>query len=448
MDTQKGRLSDESASTDETVTTNSSTPRFNGQNRSSIDSEWQLNMIINRKDGLPKIRKEKKDDKKLGWNPGGREVKQKISSRIDTNMVKLKLLDATRKAILDKAKKVLVSSYAQTESKTKLCKDQFVDKQVDLINHVNRSTETEIQYVAVKSKDGSLIITSTCAVNTDKIPSQEVATQTKMPRSNISFKNIIDPKQKIHYTYEENSENEEQPNNLNKELAKIAMRLDDDKKFPQHFASSQINQLDVMDLVNKDVYDAIDIETFPTEASCDTPEVLDYEVDDIVHDFQPDVVKGNIKRDKRPSSVTVNSWHDLEFPDENVELPRNYFTEGPTPWSNFHDLMLGQRFLNARLSPLPSRHQQSNVNQVIWNDSQVRIVSDLIQEAKALMDMFDQVAMLLGPDIKLHYVSEVEDFELPPSKYSGEMMKTCEKLEASLKHLQNIKESGRTEILN
>lgn len=37
----------------DTVTTNSSTPQFNNNNRASIDNEWQMNyMIINRKDGL------------------------------------------------------------------------------------------------------------------------------------------------------------------------------------------------------------------------------------------------------------------------------------------------------------------------------------------------------------------------------------------------------------
>ena len=37
----------------DTITTNSSTPQFTINNRSSFDNEWQMNyMIINRKDGL------------------------------------------------------------------------------------------------------------------------------------------------------------------------------------------------------------------------------------------------------------------------------------------------------------------------------------------------------------------------------------------------------------
>lgn len=48
------------------------------------------------------------------------------------------------------------------------------------------------------------------------------------------------------------------------------------------------------------------------------------------------------------------------------------------------------------------------------------------------------VLNFLGPDIKLHKVSDVEEFKLPESKYSDEMTKSCEKLEASLKRLQSI----------
>lgn len=67
--------------------------------------------------------------------------------------------------------------------------------------------------------------------------------------------------------------------------------------------------------------------------------------------------------------------------------------------------MLGTRFLNARLSPIPPRVFRPDMKQVTWSDSQIKIVNELMSEANALMDMFDQVAMLLGPDIKLHNVS-------------------------------------------
>lgn len=71
------------------------------------------------------------------------------------------------------------SSYAQTDSfKTKLCKDQSVENQSDLMHQCDQSTETEVELVAMKARDGTLIITSTCAINTDKVSTADVACMT------------------------------------------------------------------------------------------------------------------------------------------------------------------------------------------------------------------------------------------------------------------------------
>lgn len=99
----------------------------------------------------PNVKKEKKG----GYN-SGKEIKPKVTSRINTNMVKLKLLDATRKAIIDKTKKTFVSSYAQTDTfKTKLCKDQSIENQSDLLSVADATTETDVELVAYRAKDGT-----------------------------------------------------------------------------------------------------------------------------------------------------------------------------------------------------------------------------------------------------------------------------------------------------
>lgn len=100
--------------------------------------------------------------------------------------------------------------------------------------------------------------------------------------------------------------------------------------------------------------------------------------------------------------------------------------------------MLGNQFLNNRLSPIPPRERRPNLKQVTWSDSQIRVVSELMNEANALMDMFDQVAMLLGPDIKLHNVSDAEEFVMPKSKYQHELSKSCSKIEKNLQKLEGV----------
>lgn len=109
-------------------------------------------------------------------------------------------------------------------------------------------------------------------------------------------------------------------------------------------------------------------------------------------------------QDVRQSDVIKKKAKLLKRPDAKFGLPRSYFTDGPTPWSNFHDMVLGQRFLNARLSPIP-QHSRRFLEQATWNEPQLQIVTELMKEANSLLEMFDQVAMLLGPDVKLHDVS-------------------------------------------
>lgn len=107
----------------------------------------------------PRVRKDKKhDDRKVGWNTGGgKEPKPKVTSRIDTNIVNLKLLDATRKAIIDKQRKVPVSVLVQTEPpKTKLFKDQSMQLTCgELMNHIDQFTETEFEFLAFRATDGA-----------------------------------------------------------------------------------------------------------------------------------------------------------------------------------------------------------------------------------------------------------------------------------------------------
>lgn len=67
--------------------------------------------------------------------------------------------DVTRKAIIERKTRYLgqpVSSYVQTDPvKAKLVKDQWNDNQLDMINPVEHSTTTEIEWIAFKSKDGT-----------------------------------------------------------------------------------------------------------------------------------------------------------------------------------------------------------------------------------------------------------------------------------------------------
>lgn len=153
-------------------------------------------------------------------------------------------------------------------------------------------------------------------MNTDELPSHTVSTQTVMPRSNVAFKQLASPKHKIRYL------DDEDENGPEIELQSIENRF----KLKSKLSRQKSKNIDV---VIEDESDVIAIETFETIA---TGEKSDSEFEDSI---QEEIIIPKKRNVKTPSS-TVNSWNGLDFPqEENVELPRNYFSEGPTPWSNF-----------------------------------------------------------------------------------------------------------------
>ena len=95
--------------------------------------------------------------------------------------------------------------------------------------------------------------------------------------------------------------------------------------------SRQKSQRSDIDIVIEDeTSDIIAKETIKTERA---NENTDSEFEDsIQEDLNPRKAAAKAAKVRDP---TFNSWHDLDFPNERVELPKNVFSDGPTPWSNF-----------------------------------------------------------------------------------------------------------------
>lgn len=204
-----------------------------------------------------------------------------------------------------------------------------------------------------------------------------------MPRSNVSFNKILEPNHKLRYTEQELS-NDDDTDDATIEIMNIEKRMR--KKKLSRQKSQQSSNINIV--VENEASDVIASETIPTERAQKNGSDSEFE-DSITEDHQPDVIKGSVKRKNNPDA-TFNSWHDLDFPQQKVELPKSFFSDGPTPWSNFNDLVLGQRFLNARLSPMVQRNQRPNMKQVTWSDSQVKVVTDLIKEANVSGEKVDR----------------------------------------------------------
>lgn len=137
----------------------------------------------------------------------------------------------------------------------------------------------------------------------------------------------------------------------------------------------------------------------------------------------------------------MTSWEDFDLTDdENNDgyerpcLPRRTMTTSQTPWSDYREMLIGQRLANMRLSPLPPKRTTLKKKTVSWSDAQERAVTDLISEAAAMMDAFDQVSMLLGPNLQLNETIDVsEETALPTSKWDSILTQSCQNLADELK---------------
>ncbi|EDS31627.1 conserved hypothetical protein [Culex quinquefasciatus] len=336
-----------------------------------------------------------------------------------------------RARILDMSKRLRrVNASVQTDPvHTKLMKEASTDEQRDLIPMVDEGISTDGNLVI--REIGNFILTHSVAQMTESVPTLDTATQTAMPRSGVSFRKFLEngggdgPAPKV--VVDEATPLEEEPSkdcaSSLDELLKI------DEKIKQFFNIPEL-----------------DVEMAPEDQES-------HSSDSIKEHNTPDLLAGSSQEQSSHKSSrfleppTFSSWQNLDFSDEESdhyvarELPRRTFSEGNRPWAEFKDLVIGNRLANMRLSPIPPRKPRApNKKTVTWSDTQHRAVSDLLHEATALVDMFDQVSMLLGPDIKLHAIPPPtqDEFQLPPPKWEPLLVKSCDLLEEKLARVRHL----------
>uniref|UniRef100_A0A1Q3FSL8 Uncharacterized protein n=1 Tax=Culex tarsalis TaxID=7177 RepID=A0A1Q3FSL8_CULTA len=338
-----------------------------------------------------------------------------------------------RARILDMSKRLRrVNASVQTDPvHTKLMKEASTDlEQRDLVPMVDEEISTDGNLVI--REIGNFILTHSVAQMTESVPTLETATQTAMPRSGVSFRKFLEngggdgPVPKL-VVDEVIPQQEEEPSkdcsSSLEELLKI------DEKIKQFF---NIPELDV-EMAPED------------QESHSSDSIKEHNTPDLLAGSSQDQSAHKTSRFLEPP--TFSSWQNLDFSDEESdhyvarELPRRTTSEGNRPWADFKDLVIGNRLANMRLSPVPPRKPRApNKKTVTWSDTQHRAVSELLQEATALVDMFDQVSMLLGPDIKLHAIPppSQDEFQLPPPKWEPLLVKSCDLLEEKLARVRHL----------
>lgn len=97
------------------------------------------------------------------------------------------------------------------------------------------------------------------------------------------------------------------------------------------------------------------------------------------------------------------------------------------------------------LTPMEKRHKivvngNSTKKSVTWNDRQLA-VTKLINEASALIDIFNEVSCMIGPDINLNCAIKMTaqrptELNIPESKLQPILKESCKELQKSLKIFQ------------
>lgn len=84
------------------------------------------------------------------------------------------------------------------------------------------------------------------------------------------------------------------------------------------------------------------------------------------------------------------------------------------------------------LSPLQRRPKSNKKKKsVTWNDRQLA-VTKLLTEASALIDIFNEVSIMLGPEMSLNQIPTGESVYIPKSKWDPILTESCNDLENAL----------------
>uniref|UniRef100_A0A8W7Q3S0 Uncharacterized protein n=1 Tax=Anopheles coluzzii TaxID=1518534 RepID=A0A8W7Q3S0_ANOCL len=335
--------------------------------------------------------------------------------------IKARLLEASKRMRR-------VNAVVQTDPvHTKLMKEVSTDEQTDLIPMVDEEILTDGNLVI--REVGNLILTHSVAQMTDGVETCDSGTQTAIPRSGISFRKFLEP-----ITGHEQMVSP----------VASALRTPEEDQLELEGTKTESEQQHTKPLFSCTELEPAG-ERFPNDPT--EPCSSQSGSDSIKEPNTPDLISATVEGDPSPhrtaatllETPTFAAWQNLDFSDEESEgyvpreLPRRPIGEGDRPWADFKDLVIGSRVANMRLSPVPPRKPRApNQKTVTWSDRQHRAVSKLINEASALVDMFDHVSLLLGPDITLHKLPPQQEFQLPPAKWEPLLTKSCDLLEEKL----------------
>ncbi|KAJ6639253.1 hypothetical protein Bhyg_11995, partial [Pseudolycoriella hygida] len=346
------------------------------------------------------IKKAKEPEKERPpWKP----VSIATPSKADKNaLLKAKILDATRRALISQR---IAHTSCQTDPIPSRDQQVETDGSVTIKKESPGGCEKIIFFekYCKKEKFIAVILTQTIGIATDDILVNEIATQTARPKTSLSFATLpFRNKSDNHRIYGSVDRN------ILRNARSLQVQVQGMKRIEEQLWAKR-NKIclddDTHTANNKEtIHDSQELE-FSDDSLCDNEKTPDF-----CRHFSSDGCddRGNDVEENFLNAPTLTSWTGFESSDEDdydlPELPKRTVSEGYAPWKNFRDILVGNRLANMHLSPIPPRKANYRSKSVTWSDAQHRAVSELMFEASALLDVFDNVALLIGPDLSCKVV--------------------------------------------
>ncbi|XP_055690795.1 uncharacterized protein LOC129794144 [Lutzomyia longipalpis] len=343
-------------------------------------------------------------------------------------LLKAKLLDASRRAV--RAMKNNSVSCQTDFQPTIVMKEVGFNVQTDLIGQRDVGILTDGSITVRNIPPGTFFFTHSVSQMTEIMNSTDSGTQTAFPTSRIGSL--------LKFSSSDTFENLEKALEVNAEKIKAqAEDLRDCDGELDFINRSYLRRRPSMSL------DPEAIERFQLllDSAAEKDDDDDEEDEDEDEYRRPGV---RVQQFNLQNSSTHSHWDNLgeSSDEEEYESTGDYVRDQRRKSiERENNLFIRTRLRNMTLAPVVSHHRNKrpSLGWSGWDASQNRVIEEFLTQVSDLFDIFDEISILLGPDLRfIREIPATVDMEVPPLKCSLVIKKSRENLSEKLDKIKKL----------
>ncbi|GAB0097695.1 hypothetical protein DMENIID0001_133610 [Sergentomyia squamirostris] len=380
---------------------------------------------------LAKAANKKKDTKDAEKErPPWRATAKPIKEPNTNALLKAKLLDASRRAL--RAMKINSVSCQTDFQPTVLMKEVGICAQKDLIHQRDVGILTDGTITVRNIPPGTLFFTHTISQMTELMNMNDAGTQTALPTSRIGSL--------MRFTSSEEFDSVDRALEVNAE--KIKNQAEELRDVDEDINIINRSYLRRRPSLSLDPEAAERFHLLMQQQNDDDDEEEDEDSDDENY-LKRSAIK--LQKFNLENSSTSSQWNNLETSDEESdEEGANSYPHEQRRKSidRENNLFIRARLRNMQLAPiLPQHHRKDSLKSTPgWTASQTRAVADILSQVSELFDLFDDISILLGPDLR--FIRDLPmggvDMQVPQLKCGLVIKKSRENLSEKLSKIKLI----------